>query len=61
MEITKEMIENYLGYEINDFKLEPIFNKGIWSGLNINISPKRKLEYIDMKFTIQNSDEFLNN
>ena len=28
MEITKEMIEKELGYEINKFKLEPLYKDG---------------------------------
>jgi hypothetical protein len=52
MDITKEMIEKQLGYEINDFKLEPIFIKDEIVGLSVRVEPKVKLESIIVPITI---------
>jgi hypothetical protein len=58
MEITKEMIEKELGYEINEFKLEPLNKDGECIGLSVNVVPKRKLEFINTKITIGKSSDF---
>jgi hypothetical protein len=47
MEITKEMIEKELGYEINKFKLEPLYKDGECIGLNVKVEPKAKVEFIN--------------
>lgn len=47
MEITKEMIEKELGYEINNFKLEPLYKDGKCIGLTVNVELKMKLEFIN--------------
>jgi len=61
MEITKEMIEKELGYEINKFKLEPLYKDGECIGLNVNVEPKRKLEFINTTITIGKSSDFNTN
>lgn len=53
MKITKEMIEKELGYEISNFKLEPIYENGHCIGLSILVDPKTKLNFIEHKITIQ--------
>ena len=58
MEITKEMIEKSLGYEINWFKLEPVYLDGKCIGLNINVEPKKEVEFINVSVTIDKSDYF---
>jgi hypothetical protein len=57
IEITKEMIEKELGYEIK-FKLEPLYVNGECVGLNVNVEPKRKLEFINTTITIGKSSDF---
>lgn len=45
--ITKESLENMLGFEINDFKIEHT-----QMGLDIYIQPKIKIEHINITTTI---------
>ena len=47
------MIEKELGYEISNFKLEPIYENNNCIGLNILVEPKSKLDFIKRKITIQ--------
>jgi hypothetical protein len=58
MEITKEMIEKELGYEINKFKLEPLYKDGECIALSVNVEPKEKLEFIINTITIGKSSDF---
>ena len=58
MEITKEMIEKEIGYEINKFKLEPLYENGKCVGLSVNVEPKRKLEFFITTITIGKSSDF---
>jgi len=55
MEITKLMIEKELGYEINKFKLEPLYVKGECLGLKVLVEPKNKIEFINTTITINKS------
>lgn len=55
MNITKEMIEKELGYEISNFKLEPIYENDHCIGLSIFFEPKTKLNFIEHKITIQSN------
>jgi hypothetical protein len=58
MEITKEMIEKELGYEINKFNLEPLYENGECIGLNVKVEPKKKPEFINTTITIGKSSDF---
>lgn len=58
MEITKEMIEKELGYEINKFKLEPLYKDGECIGLNVKVEPKKKLEFVITTITIGKTGDF---
>jgi len=58
MEITKEMIEKELGYEINSFKLEPFYMNGECVGLSVGVEPKRRVEFIAMTITIEKSSDY---
>jgi hypothetical protein len=40
MIITKESIENELGFEINNFKIEPMYENDQCVGLNIFVEKK---------------------
>lgn len=56
--ITKEMIEKEVGYEINNFELEPLYKDTKCIGLNVKIEPKKVLEFINNTITIGKSDDF---
>jgi hypothetical protein len=58
MEITKEMIEKHIGYEINKFKVDPLYKDGECIGLNVNVEPKSKVEFINTTITIGKSSDF---
>ena len=58
MEITKEMIEKELGYEINKFELEPLYENDKCIGLKVNVEPRNKIEYINNTITIGKSSDF---
>jgi hypothetical protein len=60
MEITKEMIEKKLGYEINKFTLDPLYEDGKFIGLSVNVEPKRKLEIINTTITISKNSSYFN-
>lgn len=45
---VKEYLESVLGYEIVDFKVEPINNNCV----NIKVIPKKSIEYIDLNIEI---------
>jgi hypothetical protein len=55
MQITKEMIEKELGCEINKFKLEPLYENGECIGLTVKVSPKTKVEFINVDMKIVKS------
>lgn len=38
--ITKEFIEKELGYEIEKFDIEPLYDNGKFCGLSVNVVPK---------------------
>ena len=46
--ITKEFIEEILGYEINDFKIE----QSEYGVIDVYIVPKLGVQYINMNITI---------
>lgn len=50
--ITKEMIENELGYEINSFKLDPVYEGSKCIAYSVRVEPKKGIEYIETTFTI---------
>ena len=62
MEITKKMIEEELGREINDFKLESYeFKDGIHN-LSVKIAPKVRTEFITVNINVfQTGHNFENN
>jgi hypothetical protein len=57
--ISKEDIEKQIGYEIENFNLEPLYANGKCIGLNVMVQPKCKVEFITMDFTILPSSENL--
>jgi len=50
--ITKEGLESFLGYEINDFKIEPVISQGREVGLSIMVHAKQQIEHLNIDFKI---------
>jgi len=49
-QITKEGLEKFLDYEINDFKVEPVIYQGKEVGLSIMVHTKQQIEHINIDF-----------
>ncbi len=54
--LSKEKLEDYLGYEINKFKEEPVIMGEEVVGISICIEPKSMLRYIDVDIIITPSE-----
>ena len=52
MRIDKKFIEEQVGYEVQDMKLEPIYEGKECVGLQIFVTPKRSLQYIELDFKV---------
>lgn len=52
MIIDKKFIEEHVGYEVQDMKLEPIYEDGECVGLKIFVTPKMTLRYIELDFKV---------
>jgi len=52
MKIDKEFVKKLIGHEVEDIKLEPMYDSGECIGLKILVKPKRSLEFIDLKFKV---------
>jgi len=50
--LTKEGLEEFLGYEINDFSVEPVISNGKEIGLSIMVHAKQQIEHININFEI---------
>ena len=50
--LNKEVLEHYLGYEIVDFEIVPVYSSNKFSGFEIKIQPKQKIEFLDINFKI---------
>jgi len=48
--LTKEGLESFLGYEINDFKVEPVISQGREVGVSIMVHAKQQIEHININF-----------
>ena len=44
--ITKEVIEEIIGFKILDFKLDPIYEESTCVGLSIQVTPIQSIEEI---------------
>jgi hypothetical protein len=54
MSILKKDIEKLLGYEINRFKVESIYDENDkWEGISIHVWPKENIESIERNKTIK--------
>lgn len=53
----KDILEKALGFEINKLEVNPKFEHGKFTGLDIFIEKNRSLEYIENKITILKSSE----
>ncbi len=52
MIINKEFIEGQVGYEVQDVKLEPIYEGKECVGLQIFVTPKRSARYVEIDFKV---------
>ena len=52
MRIDKKFIEEQVGYEIQDMKLEPIYEGKECVGLQIFVTPKTSLQFIEIEFNV---------
>jgi len=57
MLITKELLEQTIGYEIQDYKIEnEIDDNNQLVKINVSIQPKRAVEFITVNLNIKNND-----
>lgn len=54
MIISKQHIEEYLGYELDFLKLKPLYENEECIGLQVFVKPKVTLEHIEIVFDIPN-------
>ena len=54
--ISKEYLENILGYQISDFKVEPVVVGGEEVGLSVYIKPVIPVEFIDMEIKVDGNE-----
>jgi len=50
--LTKEKLEEYLGYEINNFREEPIIIDGETVSISICLEPISEIKYINIDFVV---------
>ena len=50
--LTKEGLEEFLGYEINDFSVEPVISNGKEIGLSIMVHAEQQIEHININFEL---------
>lgn len=51
--ITKEIIEKELGYEIEKFHIEPVYDdNGQYSGVSVCVVPKQRVKFINVSVTL---------
>lgn len=52
---SKENIEKMIGFEINNFKVEPVFVNNQFRGLSVFVEPKKECVVIENNITILKS------
>lgn len=57
LHITKEYLEHQLGYNIQDFNLEPLYEGEICIGLSIQVVPEQSIKEITITGIISNDFE----
>ncbi len=57
LDITKEHLEEAVGCNIKDFRLDPIYNKDVCIGLSVRIILETNVDHISIKGVIASSDE----
>jgi hypothetical protein len=57
LEITKEQLEQQLGYKIQDFKLEPLYEGKTCIGLSVQVVPVQSIKEITITGIISNDLE----
>lgn len=59
MSITRQEIEELLGYKINDFKIESRYDiNGRFIGVDINVAPVKDIQEIDVSVKITEKQQF---
>lgn len=59
--ITKQIVEKALGYEIDEFECDPVFDKETIIGYSIRIKPKTDLVFMENKVIIGKNGDILFN
>jgi hypothetical protein len=59
-QLTKQKLEEYLGYEINNFKEEPVIVDEEVVGISLCIEPKSMLSFIDIDIIITPTTDQIN-
>ena len=54
LKITKEVMEEILGYEIHYLKLEPMYEESLCIGLSIHVVPVKPIEEILIRGIVNN-------
>lgn len=57
LEIKKEQLEQQLGYKIQDFELEPLYEGKTCIGLSVQVVPVQSIEEITITGIISNDLE----
>ena len=58
IKITKEQLEQQLGYRIQDFDLRPLYDGEICIGLSVRVVPVESIEEIAITGIIKNDLEY---
>lgn len=51
----KKIVEEQLGYEVNNIEVEPVFVDGKFTGLSVKVEPKSGVKFIEHNITITKS------
>jgi hypothetical protein len=54
LSLSKEAVENMIGYEIDSFSSDPVYLDNILVGVSIKVRPKVSVENIVLNFKIEN-------
>lgn len=58
LNINKKDLENHLGYQIEDFKLEPVYLNGECTGLDVFVQPKSTIKELNLTVKILKENEY---
>jgi hypothetical protein len=52
MKIDKKFIEEHLGYEVQNLKVEPVYEGEECVGMQIFVTPKKSLKFVEIDFKV---------